>query len=66
MPYFLKTKGTIRALRGLINCYGIPSTILRIAEYGGPDIHGQPNSYLIQQKFTKAIDFKGAQYIQTT
>jgi hypothetical protein len=66
MPFFMKTKGTKRALQGLINCYGIPSTILRIKEYGGPEKTGAAPSYEITRKFTKAIDFKGAQYVQTT
>ena len=38
MPFFLKNKGTVRALKGLINVYGIPSTILRVKEYGGPNV----------------------------
>lgn len=37
VPYLLKTKGTSRGLRALINCFGIPDTILRINEYGGSD-----------------------------
>lgn len=37
LPYLLKTKGTVRGIRALINCYGIPSTILRVREYGGPE-----------------------------
>ncbi len=35
VPYLLKTKGTERGLRALMNCYGIPSTTLNIKEYGG-------------------------------
>tara|TARA_R110001592_G_scaffold37424_4_gene124842 strand:- start:2675 stop:6532 length:3858 start_codon:yes stop_codon:yes gene_type:complete len=35
-PYLLKTKGTERGVRALINCYGMPSTMLNIKEYGGP------------------------------
>tara|TARA_Y100001963_G_scaffold160003_1_gene266927 strand:+ start:971 stop:4753 length:3783 start_codon:yes stop_codon:yes gene_type:complete len=35
-PYLLKTKGTERGLRALMSCYGVPSTILNIKEYGGP------------------------------
>ena len=35
-PYLLKTKGTERGLRALMSCYGIPSTILNVKEYGGP------------------------------
>ena len=36
VPYLLKTKGTERGIRALMNCYGIPETILNIKEYGGP------------------------------
>tara|TARA_Y100000592_G_scaffold45491_1_gene72166 strand:+ start:9999 stop:13610 length:3612 start_codon:yes stop_codon:yes gene_type:complete len=36
VPYLLKTKGTERGLRALMNCYGIPSTTLNVKEYGGP------------------------------
>ena len=35
-PYLLKTKGTERGLRALMSCYGVPSTILNVKEYGGP------------------------------
>ena len=67
MPFFLKNKGTVRALKGLINIYGIPSTILRVKEYGGPDL---PDSavpqFEITRKFTKALDFRSNQYIKTT
>lgn len=37
VPYLLKTRGTMRGLRALINCFGIPDTILRINEFGGSD-----------------------------
>lgn len=37
LPLLLKTKGTARGVRALINCFGIPRTILRIREYGGPE-----------------------------
>lgn len=37
IPYLLKTKGTKTGLRALINCFGIPDTILRINEFGGSD-----------------------------
>ena len=35
LPYLLKTKGTERGLRALINCFGIPSEFLSVNEYGG-------------------------------
>ena len=63
LPFFMKTKGTQRAMKGLLNCYGIPSSILRIREYGGPDI-GTRVSYEIKRKFTYALDFKSSEYVQ--
>jgi len=36
LPYLLKTKGTKRSIQALMSCYGIPSTIINIKEYGGP------------------------------
>ena len=64
LPFFIKTKGTERCLKGLLNCYGIPSSILRVREYGGPDT-GTRVSYEIKRKFTRALDFKSGQYIQS-
>ena len=64
LPFFIKAKGTERALKGLLNCYGIPSTMLRVREYGGPD-KGTRVSYEIKRKFTRALDFKSGQYIQS-
>ncbi len=37
LPYLLRTKGTARGIRALLNCYGIPSSILRVREFGGPE-----------------------------
>ena len=65
MPYFLKTKGTSRAVKGLLNCYGIPSSLLRIREYGGPDPEGSNRvSYEVKRKFTYALDFKSSEYLK--
>ncbi len=35
LPYLLKTRGSYRGLRALLNCFGIEDSILRIHEYGG-------------------------------
>lgn len=66
MPFFLKTRGTIRSIKGLINCYGIPSSILRVREFGGPNPNKNKPSFQITRNFTKAVEFKSGQYIQTT
>ena len=66
LPYLSETKGTIRAMKGLINCYGIPSSILRVREYGGPNLPGQRTSYEIKRKFNYALDFRSGQYVNHT
>ena len=65
MPLFLKSKGTLKALKGLITCYGIPSTILRVREYGGPTKNEVNPNYEAVRRFSKALDFKTAQYVHT-
>jgi hypothetical protein len=49
LPYLLKTKGTIPGLRALINCFGVPDTILRISEFGGRDKDTSTYDYFDQQ-----------------
>lgn len=55
LPYLLKTKGTERGIRALINCYGIPDTLLRINEYGGVPKES-PYSGYIQRRFSLAYE----------
>ena len=38
LPHLIKTKGTERGLRALINCFGIPKNILEIKTFGGQPI----------------------------
>lgn len=51
LPYLVKTKGTERGLRALINCFGIPDTILRIREYGGHEGGFDKKSDFIYNRF---------------
>jgi hypothetical protein len=55
LPYLSKTKGTIPGLRALINCFGIPDTVLRISEFGGRDKDISTYDYFDQQ-FNYALD----------
>tara|TARA_Y100001937_G_scaffold114881_1_gene165098 strand:- start:1772 stop:5776 length:4005 start_codon:yes stop_codon:yes gene_type:complete len=65
MPYILKSKGTIGSLKAILNCYGIPSSILRVREYGGLQKSGQESDFEILRKFTKALGFRASQYVET-
>ena len=66
LPYLYKTKGTIRGLKALITCYGIPSTILYVKEYGGPDLNTASmenvNTYKFDN-FTTVLPFYASQSI---
>ena len=42
LPLLLKTKGTKRSIQALLSCYGIPQSMITIAEYGGPRIDRAP------------------------
>ena len=37
LPFLLKTKGSKRGVQALISTYGIPQSILKVQEFGGPD-----------------------------
>jgi uncharacterized protein (TIGR02145 family) len=55
LPLLLKSKGTERGLRALINCFGIPSDIFDIKLYGGRNINERPfyGNYLY---YTSSLD----------
>ena len=50
LPYLLKTRGTRRGIRALLNCFGIADDILRINEYGG----NRKNIRQVTQYYEKA------------
>lgn len=55
LPFILKTKGTERGVRALINCFGIPSDILKIKIYGGRNTDERP-FYGDFKYFTGSLD----------
>ena len=55
LPLLLKSKGTERGLRALINCFGIPGDILDIKLYGGRNINERP-FYGDYQNYTSSLD----------
>lgn len=55
LPLLLKSKGTERGLRALINCFGIPSDILDIKVYGGRNTNERP-FYGDYKYYTSSLD----------
>ena len=62
LPYLLKTKGTARSIKALMNMYGIPQTLLSIREYGGPKVEEDVPA-LIEDRFSYAINFNSGSNI---
>ena len=58
LPYLLKSKGTYNGLRALMNCFGVPETILRIYEYGGSN-KDYPAIEQYFERFNYGLDTKG-------
>jgi len=61
LPYLLKTRGTERGVRALINCFGIPQTILRIREYGGaePDFDTKTDLQYERFNYSTVVGYNG-------
>ena len=55
LPLLMKSKGTERGLRALINCFGIPSDILKIRIFGGQSANDLP-FFGGEQAWTGSLD----------
>jgi len=66
LPYLLKSKGTLPALRTLITSYGIPDTILRINEYGGKDKANTNDWDYWQNEFNYTFYTTGSNHISSS
>lgn len=70
LPFLMKTKGTERSVRALLSCYGIPTSILAVREYGGPDPRDYEDlnrkSAYIFEDFVYSLDFEGSQSVSFT
>lgn len=66
LPYLNKHKGTKRALHAAMACYGVPSSMLTVMEFGGPSdptIDGTVK-FTFEDR-TASLNFTGTEYIQT-
>ncbi len=66
LPLLLKKKGTTVGLQDLITVYGIPSTILRVAEFGGKDKIETLDWDVWQDKYNYAFYTSGSGYISSS
>jgi len=66
LPYLLKKKGTPQAIRTLIASYGIPSTELRISEFGGKDRDNSNDWDYWYQRFNYALTSSANNYVSSS
>jgi hypothetical protein len=65
LPYLLKTKGTDRSIKALLSCFGIPSTLLTIKEFGGPSTFVEEATHFpeyVHEKFAFAYKVNTGTY----
>jgi len=61
LPIIYKTKGTEECIRTVLSCFGVPSTMISVKEYGGMDYSKSgKTSYSIEEKLFM-LTFKGYQ-----
>lgn len=65
LPYILKKKGTVSGLRVLLNCFGIPDTLIRINEFGGKDKNTNTWDNW-QYQFNYAYNATGSNFISSS
>jgi len=63
LPHLVKTKGTERGLRALINCFGIPESILSIKSFGGAKLNSQ--KFGAQEAITSSLSLSGSYYYRS-
>ena len=63
LPYLLKHKGTSRAVKAALACYGVPSSMLTVLEFGGPrNVDGGVSKFSFEDR-TAAINVSGSESI---
>ena len=65
LPLLLKKKGTTAGLQDLITSYGIPDTILRVAEFGGKNKDNSNDWDYWKTQYNYAYTQNGNNYITT-
>lgn len=63
IPFLLKHKGTKRAINAIMSCYGVPSSLLTVMEFGGPGVRPESSSKYTYDDRTAAINVSETEYI---
>lgn len=64
LPYLLKKKGTVEGLSTLINCFGIPDTLLQVNQLGNKDRNDLQSWNYWKDAYNYAATTSGSGYIE--
>ena len=63
LPYLLKHKGNKRAINAALACYGVPSSLLTVMEFGGPNnTEGGVSKFSFEDR-TAALNISGSESV---
>lgn len=63
LPYLLKHKGTRKAINAIMSCYGVPSSLLTIVEFGGPSVTGSQSTKYTYEDRTAELNINSDEYL---
>jgi hypothetical protein len=64
LPYLLKHKGTRKSINAILACYGVPSSLLTIVEFGGPShTSGETSKYTYEDR-SVSVNLGSNDYIE--
>ncbi|NDB28314.1 hypothetical protein EB151_02055, partial [archaeon] len=63
LPYLLKHKGTRKSINAILSCYGVPSSLLTIIEFGGPGNTPSETSKFTYEDRSAFLNVSGSDYL---
>lgn len=63
LPYLLKHKGTRKSINAILACYGVPSSLLTIIEFGGPSNNPSDTTKFTYEDRSVFLNLKSNEYL---
>lgn len=63
LPYLLKHKGTRKSINAILSCYGVPSSLLTIVEFGGPSNTPSETNKFTYEDRSAFLNVSGSDYL---
>jgi hypothetical protein len=63
LPYLLKHKGTRKSINAILACYGVPSSLMSIVEFGGPSHTSAETSKYTYEDRSAVLNLDSNEYV---